>query len=111
MRACATGCHAGLRDNDKGMICKKCRADLELGRLVRDMQVNWDLTRDSVGWIYDCSPGGAVGSNFGDTPEEALTGKRAEKPAECQATDCEPDSPHCLVLRMTHRCRKTGGKP
>jgi hypothetical protein len=31
--------------------------------------------------------------------------------AECQATDCEPDSPHCMVLRMTHRCRKAEGKP
>lgn len=77
-RACATGCHAGLRDDDKGMICGQCRADLELGRLVRAMPVGSGLFRESSSWAYDRDVINGSDEACGETPEEALKALKGE---------------------------------
>jgi hypothetical protein len=74
MRACACGCYRGMREDDPGMLCKTCRADLELGRLVRAMPPGSKLHRHDNSWRhYDA--GFSDGIKGFTTPEEALRGK------------------------------------
>jgi hypothetical protein len=85
-------------------------------RVVRLVEVLKTIADDPEQWGDCCSENmaerarAALAEYTANTPEKAFTGNKAqvtaEKQIECRATDCEPDSPHCMVLRMTHRCRK-----
>lgn len=50
-------------------LCEQCRADLELGRLVRKMRHTERLERGSEQWSYEDEDGFV---KFAKTPEAAL---------------------------------------
>jgi len=58
-----------------GRLCPQCRADLELGRLVRGMPKGRALKRNVIGWTMGIGPVKVMKS--GDTPEEALKGGKS----------------------------------
>lgn len=69
-------CKNCVRIRDAVLLCNQCRADLELGRLVRAMSITTALYRTSKGWDYN-DPRNAD-STPGETPEQALRALKGE---------------------------------